>query len=186
MAKTPEAFVQQFKGKRIDYDGSYGVQCVDAFKQFCAWVGAPVIATGNGWASGYWLNRNTNGLGKYFYFITDHSQVRRGDWCIWNKGSSCEQSHIAMYWQGVNKYSSSYFGQRQGNNREFKFTTLRNDWMGALRWKGFTSASGKSIDQIAREVIDGHWGNGPTRKKRLEAAGYNYAEVQRRVNQLLR
>ena len=44
----------------------------------------------------------------------------------------------------------------------------------------------KSIDDIAREVIRGSWGNGKDRKNRLEAAGYNYREVQNRVNQLLR
>jgi hypothetical protein len=43
----------------------------------------------------------------------------------------------------------------------------------------------KSIDQLAREVIAGHWGNGTTRRNRLEGAGYNYAAVQRRVNELL-
>ena len=44
----------------------------------------------------------------------------------------------------------------------------------------------KSVDTIAREVIAGKWGNGATRKKKLTAAGYNYSEVQKRVNQLLR
>ena len=44
----------------------------------------------------------------------------------------------------------------------------------------------KSIDDIAREVIRGSWGNGKDRKNRLEAAGYNYRDVQNRVNQLLR
>ena len=43
----------------------------------------------------------------------------------------------------------------------------------------------KSIDTIAREVIEGKWGNGATRKARLEKAGYNYDEVQKRVNQLI-
>ena len=44
----------------------------------------------------------------------------------------------------------------------------------------------KSVDTIAREVIAGKWGNGATRKKKLAAAGYNYSEVQKRVNQLLK
>lgn len=44
----------------------------------------------------------------------------------------------------------------------------------------------KSIDEIAREVIQGKWGNGAERKRRLEEAGYNYREVQNRVNQLLK
>lgn len=44
----------------------------------------------------------------------------------------------------------------------------------------------KSVDEIAREVIQGKWGNGADRKKRLADAGYNYAEVQKRVNELLK
>lgn len=42
----------------------------------------------------------------------------------------------------------------------------------------------KSIDEIAREVIQGKWGNGSERKERIEAAGYDFAAVQKRVNEL--
>lgn len=44
---------------------------------------------------------------------------------------------------------------------------------------------GKSIEEVAREVIRGDWGNGLERKQRLEAAGYNYLEVQNKVNEIL-
>jgi N-acetylmuramoyl-L-alanine amidase len=44
----------------------------------------------------------------------------------------------------------------------------------------------KSVTVIAKEVIQGKWGNGAERKKRLTEAGYNYAEVQKKVNQLLK
>ncbi len=40
----------------------------------------------------------------------------------------------------------------------------------------------KNINTIAQEVINGAWGNGDDRRRRLEAAGYNYAEVQNAVN----
>ena len=43
----------------------------------------------------------------------------------------------------------------------------------------------KSVDEVAREVIAGKWGNGTDRKNRLQAAGYNYNAVQARVNQLV-
>lgn len=43
----------------------------------------------------------------------------------------------------------------------------------------------KTIDELAQEVIAGKWGNGDERKKRLEAAGYNYRQVQNRVNEIL-
>lgn len=45
-------------------------------------------------------------------------------------------------------------------------------------------AQKKSVDEIAKEVIAGKWGNGSDRKNRLEAAGYNYSEVQSAVNAL--
>ena len=48
-----------------------------------------------------------------------------------------------------------------------------------------TQSSGKDIKTVAREVIAGQWGNGDARKKNLEAAGYNYKEVQDMVNQIL-
>lgn len=42
----------------------------------------------------------------------------------------------------------------------------------------------KSIDTIAQEVLAGVWGNGEDRKNRLQSAGYNYNEVQAKVNAL--
>ena len=44
----------------------------------------------------------------------------------------------------------------------------------------------KTVDELAREVIRGLWGNGTDRKNRLTAAGYDYYAVQARVNELLR
>lgn len=43
----------------------------------------------------------------------------------------------------------------------------------------------KSLVEIAKEVIDGKWGNGADRKSKLEAAGYNYKAVQEEVNKQL-
>lgn len=43
----------------------------------------------------------------------------------------------------------------------------------------------KSIDEVAKEVIDGKWGNRPRRQELLENAGYNYKQVQTRVNEML-
>lgn len=46
-------------------------------------------------------------------------------------------------------------------------------------------AKKKSVDEIAKEVIAGKWGNGDERKAALKKAGYDYAAVQKRVNELL-
>lgn len=58
-----------------------------------------------------------------------------------------------------------------------------------LKAAGFStyvvSGGGKSVEEIACEVLQGKWGNGADRKARLEAAGYDYAEVQAKVNTLV-
>lgn len=45
--------------------------------------------------------------------------------------------------------------------------------------------SKKTNQQIALEVIAGHWGNGISRRQKLEAAGYSYAAVQSIVNAVM-
>ncbi|MCM1168194.1 MAG: CHAP domain-containing protein [Lachnospiraceae bacterium] len=44
----------------------------------------------------------------------------------------------------------------------------------------------KTVDEIALEVIRGDWGNGDERKKRLTEAGYNYSDVQKIVEKLMK
>ena len=44
----------------------------------------------------------------------------------------------------------------------------------------------KSLEEVAREVIAGKWGNNPERKDKLIKAGYVPAEVQAVVNKLLK
>lgn len=46
--------------------------------------------------------------------------------------------------------------------------------------------SRKSVDELAREVLNGEWGNGYERKNRLQNAGYDYSAVQKKVNELLK
>ena len=48
------------------------------------------------------------------------------------------------------------------------------------------TAKNKTVTEIAKEVIQGKWGNGEDRKNRLTKAGYDYQAVQAEVNRLLR
>ena len=48
-----------------------------------------------------------------------------------------------------------------------------------------TTTKKKTVEEVAREVIAGKWGNGETRIKKLTAAGYSPSEVQIAVNKLL-
>lgn len=72
----------------------------------------------------------------------------------------------------------------------FKVKANAEAMMKKLQAAGFSAfitteeGAGKSVDELAQEVLQGKWGNGAERKKRLEAAGYDYAAVQKKVNQL--
>ena len=43
----------------------------------------------------------------------------------------------------------------------------------------------KDLDAVALSVLRGNWGNGEERRKKLEAAGYDYQLVQSKVNELM-
>lgn len=51
---------------------------------------------------------------------------------------------------------------------------------------GSETISSKSVQEIAQEAIAGKWGNNPDRQNSIEAAGYNYDEVQNAVNMILK
>lgn len=56
------------------------------------------------------------------------------------------------------------------------------------KWDNFNKPnySAKTIDDLAKEVIAGKWGTGSERRANLTDAGYNYAMVQAKVNDLLK
>lgn len=46
-------------------------------------------------------------------------------------------------------------------------------------------AKKKTVSELVREVLDGKWGNGQERKKKLTDAGYDYNAVQAELNRLV-
>ena len=83
-----------------------------------------------------------------------------------------------------NMWQHSNVGRVAGISGNVDLDTAFLDFEAVIKQKKLNGYTGprKSVDQIADEVIAGRWGNGAERKNRLEAAGYNYAEVQRAVN----
>lgn len=80
---------------------------------------------------------------------------------------------------------------KTGSRYSFKGGTRSGTWThhGLMtKWVSYPkiTTEKKTNEQIAREVIDGKWGNGIERKTRLQSAGYNYTEIQSLVNQLLK
>lgn len=55
---------------------------------------------------------------------------------------------------------------------------------GYLKWVDYSNT--KDLTQVAKDVINGKYGNGKERIDKLTKVGYNYKEVQRVVNSLLK
>ena len=72
-------------------------------------------------------------------------------------------------------------GDQTGNEINIRpYYEYKHGWDYHLRY-----AKNKTTAEIATEVVQGDWGNGAERKRRLEASGYDYDEVQAVVNGLM-
>lgn len=99
----------------------------------------------------------------------------------------CEES---MMWQFTSQGRVEGYGDLLDCNVFFGSKALFKKFIAgkAKKWspsKDEGGDGGKSIDELANEVIAGVWGNGDARRAALEAAGYDYNAVQQRVNELL-
>ena len=170
---TPYAFYLKHNGETNDFDHSHGPQCVDSFKLFCHEADLPVVATGNGWADGYWIYKNKHGFAKNFEYIYDPKDFRNGDWVIWKQGSkSHPKSHIAMYLDGKE------FGQ-SGFTPPKKFTLKKTDFsdaLGALRWKAWTWVDIFRLYNRSRHGMH-HFTPSEPEKKALVKLGWKYEGI---------
>ena len=131
--KTAQDFINQYNGKVVDYDHVYGPQCVDGFKVFCNWIGAPVLTTRTGWADGYWYYNGE--YAAYVKFILDPAKLKKGDWLFWAKGSrSCKSSHVGMFVSYADANHGMIFGENQGGNGGFTTVKIGLDILGAFRF----------------------------------------------------
>lgn len=146
--KTAQSFVEKYNGQAIDYDGGYGVQCVDGARVWMDYFLGSSIPCGGGWANGYWLYDRQWFVSKGCLLIQNSADLRDGDLVIWDKNSkSHPSSHVAMYYQGKE------FGQNQGGNRGFRLlSTDFSDMLGAFRAP--TCSQTSSIQNSGKEAVD--------------------------------
>lgn len=158
MTKTPDQFINEYRGKSIDHDGFADVQCVDSFRVFDEWAGYPVKPTVTGWADGYWWYREAQGWGQYFEFITNPKALKKGDWCFWAYGSnSCPTSHVGMFVEYTNSFKTrgTIFSENQGTFRGFSTGEINLDICGAFRPKIFinTTMVTDFVTQLYKNIL---------------------------------
>ena len=131
-------------------------------KAFCEEIQKEGYATGI-YTGEWWLNNllDINKLKNFYLWVAKYSKYEPNvAWDAWQYTSTGKIDGITG---SVDK-------------SEFKDISI----------KPIETPNKKSDEEIAEEVIAGKWGNGTKRKKALEAAGYNFYQIQDLVNEKLK
>ena len=131
-------------------------------------------------------------------FVENDAYVpKAGDWILydWQDSGKGENKTGAPDHVGiVEKVAKGTITVVEGNFSTLHNVGERNIYINGKYIRGFVTPKysamadqtpKKTVAEIAQEVLDGKWGNGDDRKKKLEAAGYKYADVQKAVNDLV-
>lgn len=161
-------------------------------KDYDLWLAQWSKTPSNKYKFGMWQNSSSGKISGYSGNLdTDISYkdypsiIKNGGFNGYSQGNIFEKSTneldkytdeelAKMVWAGV--FGNDTERKEKLGNRYKAVQDLVNKGIGKL----------KTIDEIAKEVIQGKWKNYPERKTLLENAGYNYQEVQKRVNELLK
>lgn len=104
---TVEEFVKKYNGKKVDYDGVYGAQCVDLFRQYAEeGLGIPEhtgSCSTSGGAKDLWLDYARMPIEKkYFNRYSMSRALIPGDIVIWNSTKTNSFGHVAIYLGKIN------------------------------------------------------------------------------------
>ena len=185
-----QVFLSVIKGKQFEYPVYFDFEeksafntgatnCQNMVKAFCNEVEKA------GYYVGIYMSRSP------FNSYMD-SEIKNERYTLWlaEYNSKLNYSGHADMWQ----YTST--GRIGGVNGNVDMNWCYTDFPSKIKaagLNGFPKGSAltpqptpaKSVEEIAKEVLAGQWGNGDERKRRLTEAGYDYAAVQKAVNALL-
>lgn len=181
-----EEFVENMKRLGgVDVDGYYGKQCMDLYNYYCKNV-LGVNGTGAPCAKDI-INKANNTM--HFEVIKNYPEFvpNKGDVAVWTGG---KYGHVAVC---LGEGDVNTFRSIEQNWKPQTLTIENHNYtymapIYFLRPKNQTNINAvktkpsANIDQLARRVIAGDFGNGSERKATL---GINYNAVQARVNEIL-
>lgn len=138
-------------------------------------------------SASYTGNMRSNLTARGWKVMTNNGAPQAGDILL------NDNNHVAVY-IGGGKLAQASIDERgkitggKGGDQTGHETNIRSyynyPWNCYLRYSG-TPTPGKSIAEIAKEVINGLWGTGADRVAKLKAAGYDPTAVQAEVNRQL-
>lgn len=141
-------------------------------------------------AAGYYFGVYTN-VDWYRNVISGSELNKKYDWWIASWSKNKPSGINAGLWQfggSTNVIrSNKVAGVVTDQNYAYKDypSIIKEAGLNGYGGGSVTPTPGKTIEQLAQEVIQGVWGNGQDRKNALTNAGYDYSAVQARVNEIL-
>ena len=157
---SPQAFIDEYNGQRIEMDGvppEQPYQCVDTFKKCLEIIGYPNPSRaigGDGYAWNIWFNRQSLGYDAYFDYP---STPQFGDWAVFNKAGDTPDSHVAMFVSDNGNGTAQFFGQNQPQPYCTVTSISTANILGWLRvkpefWQGtYNPESGNGVKNITDE-----------------------------------
>lgn len=139
---------------------------IEIFKQKGIWIEDGTVTPKPGYVIAYNWDRSTQPNDGYADHIGYVESVLGSNITVieGNKGEAVSRRVIPVGWGYIRGYAAPKYD--------------------AATVTPVPSTAEKSVEEVAKEVLAGKWGNGEERRNRLEAAGYDYAAVQAKVNQL--
>ena len=135
------------------------------------------------WHAGNWaMNRRSIGIEVCSAGAFTEAEIERLAWLVQKlmKKYGIPSSRVIRHYDVTKKQCPAYYVNAS------RWRALHSRITSGTISSGSTATtSKKSVDAIAKEVIAGKWGNGDARKTALTKAGYDYAAIQKRVNELL-
>ena len=180
--KEAKKCIETIKGRKIQVGVWFDMEDADKFKQkhkvtsasaisdmckaFCKKIADAGYYAGI-YASSSWFNTKIKGCDKYDKWVAS-----------WGKNNG-KQTTDTSAMGSLQQYTSRPIDK---NVMYVPLSTFSKKKTSSTQ---ATTTKKKTVDEIAKEVLDGKWGSGDERKKKLTKAGYNYDAVQKKVNELV-
>lgn len=190
---TLDQFVSKYLGKKIDWDGAYGGQCVDLFRQYAQEVLGFPQAKGVRGAADFWTNYESDPALKNNYdriANTPTGVPQKGDVMLWDKDAGGGYGHVAVFLEGN---TSSFTSFDQNWPTLSVCTKTKHDYTNVYGWlrpKSAPAGTYKGIDlsntdsvkaaiDTWKDVVDGKYVRREELDKVLTDKEGLYQETQR-------
>jgi hypothetical protein len=131
-----EEFINKYFGKKVDFDGVYGAQCVDLFRQYCKDVLNIPHTGGVEGAKDLYLNYNKMEGEKLYFNRINKGSFQFGDVVIWNATETNKYGHVALFVSEISADSILVFEQNGFTQDGAKFAVRnKTNLLGVLRKK---------------------------------------------------